>query len=53
MRYRPHTEVEVRGMLERVGVASIEELFAPIPADRRYQGLMQMEPSLVVEFYSR
>ena len=46
MRYLPHTEVEIREMLERVGVASIDELFAPIPADRRYQGLMQMEPSL-------
>ena len=31
MRYLPHTEVEIRQMLERIGVASIDELFKPIP----------------------
>ncbi|MCA9574733.1 MAG: aminomethyl-transferring glycine dehydrogenase subunit GcvPA [Polyangiales bacterium] len=46
MRYLPHTEVEIRQMLERIGVASIDELFQPIPEERRFKGLMQMEPAL-------
>ena len=46
MRYLPHTEVEVRQMLERIGVASIDELFKPIPEAHSFKGLMQMEPSL-------
>ena len=46
MRYLPHTEVEIRQMLERIGVASIDELFKPIPEAHSFKGLMQMEPSL-------
>lgn len=33
--YCPHTPQEIREMLDAIGVASIEELFAPIPAELR------------------
>lgn len=35
MRFTPHTAEDQRLMLERIGVASIEDLFACIPADIR------------------
>jgi len=35
MRFIPHTEEDVRAMLERVGVASVEELFSRIPEPLR------------------
>jgi len=37
MRYLPHTETDVEQMLERIGVASVEELFAGIPDSCRLQ----------------
>jgi glycine dehydrogenase subunit 1 len=37
MRYLPHTEEEVREMLAAIGVASIDELFEPIPKDVRLE----------------
>ncbi len=37
MRYLPHTTDDVRAMLERIGVSSIDELFASIPANLRLQ----------------
>jgi len=33
--YCPHTPREIREMLDAIGVSSIEELFAPIPAELR------------------
>lgn len=33
--YCPHTPEEIREMLSAIGVASVEELFAPIPAELR------------------
>jgi len=33
--YCPHTPQEIREMLDAIGVSSIEELFAPIPAELR------------------
>ncbi len=35
MRYLPHTDDEIRQMLDAVGVASIDALFAPVPAAAR------------------
>ena len=35
MKYAPHTEREVKKMLEDIGVSSIEELFSDIPYDLR------------------
>ncbi len=37
MPYIPHTEIEIRQMLEQIGVTSIDELFADIPEEVRYQ----------------
>ena len=45
MRYLPHTEAEVREMLERIGVGSIDDLFAPIPSELRAKKL-DLEPAL-------
>ncbi len=36
MPYIPHTQTEIRQMLEQIGVASTDELFADIPAEVRY-----------------
>src|SRR3990170_6100575 len=36
MPYIPHTETEIRKMLEQIGVASIDELFADIPGEVLY-----------------
>ena len=33
--YCPHTPEEIAGMLSVIGVAGVEELFAPIPAELR------------------
>ncbi|MGI9537779.1 MAG: aminomethyl-transferring glycine dehydrogenase subunit GcvPA [Desulfocapsaceae bacterium] len=38
MRYLPHTEEEIAEMLAVTGQQSLDELFAHIPADSRYQG---------------
>ncbi len=46
MRYLPHTEDEIRAMLERIGVADIDALFAHIPAAHRLQRPLALEPSL-------
>src|SRR5215813_8015500 len=35
MRYLPHTDVDRRAMLARIGVASIDDLFADVPRDKR------------------
>ncbi len=37
MPYIPHTQTEIKQMLEHIGVASIDELFADIPAEVRYK----------------
>ena len=36
MRYQPHTEADIRHMLEVIGVASIDELFDAIPEALQY-----------------
>ena len=43
MRYLPHTDDEIRAMLERIGVGSVDDLFAPIPEELRAKPL-QLEP---------
>jgi glycine dehydrogenase subunit 1 len=35
MRYLPHTDEDRAQMLARIGVASIDDLFSDIPADKR------------------
>ncbi|MCA9614354.1 MAG: aminomethyl-transferring glycine dehydrogenase subunit GcvPA, partial [Myxococcales bacterium] len=45
MRYLPHTQDEVRAMLERIGVSDVAELFAAIPKELR-AAPMPLEPAL-------
>ncbi len=45
MRYLPHTPEEIRAMLARIGVESVDELFAPIPKAARAKPLA-LEPAL-------
>ncbi|MBV1707708.1 MAG: aminomethyl-transferring glycine dehydrogenase subunit GcvPA [Hyphomicrobiales bacterium] len=42
MRYLPHTSEERAAMLARIGVASLDELFADIPAAQRLEGLLDL-----------
>lgn len=42
MRYLPLTDEDRREMLHRIGAASIDDLFAEIPADKRLAGLAQL-----------
>ncbi len=42
MRYLPHTLEEVREMLEAAGLSSIDDLFATIPPEARFQGDLQV-----------
>ncbi len=37
MPYIPHTQTEIKQMLEQIGVASIDDLFSDIPEDVRYK----------------
>ncbi|MGM0477353.1 MAG: aminomethyl-transferring glycine dehydrogenase subunit GcvPA [Pseudomonadota bacterium] len=46
MPFIPHTESEVREMLEAIGVSSIEDLFDEIPADLRGDGLAGVSSGL-------
>ncbi len=46
MRYLPHTEDEIRAMLARIGVSSIDDLFAPIPPSHRLDRPLALEPAL-------
>ncbi|MEO0321441.1 MAG: aminomethyl-transferring glycine dehydrogenase subunit GcvPA [Myxococcota bacterium] len=45
MRYLPHTPDEIRLMLERIGVSSLDDLFAAVPAELVAQPLA-LEPAL-------
>ena len=42
MRYLPHTDEEIKEMLEVVGRNSLDELFCSIPDDCRYEGNMEL-----------
>ncbi len=46
MRYLPHTEKEIEAMLAVTGHGQLEELFAHIPEDCRYQGDMKLPEPL-------
>ncbi len=46
MRYLPHTEEEIRSMLETIGVSSLDALFEDIPAGARLTRPLAIEPSL-------
>jgi glycine dehydrogenase subunit 1 len=42
LRFLPHSDADRRAMLAKIGVASIDELFADIPADRRLTGSLDL-----------
>lgn len=42
MRYLPNTDDDRQAMLARIGVSSIVDLFADVPADRRLSGLLDL-----------
>ena len=44
MRYIPHTEEDVRQMLDTIGVPDLEDLFVGIPAADRLQRSLQLPP---------
>ncbi len=46
MRYIPHTEDEIRSMLEAIGVGSIDALFAPIPAAGQLNRPLAIDPAI-------
>jgi len=46
MRYLPHTEQEVRAMLDAAGRGSIDELFETIPTKARFEGDLKVPPAL-------
>jgi glycine dehydrogenase subunit 1 len=46
MRYLPHTEDEIRSMLEAIGVPSVDALFEPIPEAHRLGRPLDLEPAL-------
>src|ERR1041385_9045399 len=52
MRYLPHTDADRQAMLARIGVRSIDDLFADIPADKRLKrplGLLAAKGEIEVE----
>jgi len=46
MRYLPHTDVDIREMLETIGVAEIDDLFSGIPEDCRLQSPLNLPAAL-------
>jgi glycine dehydrogenase subunit 1 len=46
MRYLPHTRDEVKEMLEAIGVASIDELFEPVPVEARLERPLAVPPPM-------
>jgi glycine dehydrogenase subunit 1 len=53
MTFNPHTDADRREMLARIGVASIEELFTPIPEDVRFPTLDLLPPLTEMEAAAR
>ncbi|MHB8079239.1 MAG: aminomethyl-transferring glycine dehydrogenase subunit GcvPA [Candidatus Krumholzibacteriia bacterium] len=49
MPYTPHTAADVAAMLERIGVASVAELFDAIPAEVRLDGGLDLPPGRTEE----
>ena len=46
MRYIPHTEAEVTEMLGVIGQSSLDDLFATIPPEARFERKLALEPAL-------
>ncbi len=48
-KYFPHTEDDLKVMMERVGVKNFDELYAQIPEDIRFKGDYQIDSALTEE----
>ena len=46
MRYVPHTDAEIAEMLQLCGKQSLDELFATIPPEARFEKQLALEPAL-------
>jgi len=46
MRYLPHTEEDVRQMLQAIGVASLDDLFAEVPGAVRLERPLDLPPAM-------
>jgi len=46
MRYLPHTDEDIRQMLEAIGVNNVDELFSAIPVEDRLQRPLDLPPAL-------
>lgn len=46
MRYHPHTESDIREMLAKIGVQSLDELFTTIPKELQLDRPLAIEPAL-------
>ena len=42
MRYLPHSDADRQAMLVKIGAASVNDLFADIPAEKRLSGLLDL-----------
>lgn len=49
MNYTPHTEHDIKEMLERIGKESIRDLFDPVPERLRFKGTLSLPESLSEE----
>lgn len=49
MNYIPHTEADIKDMLQVIGVSSISDLYATIPAAIRNKPLAKLEPTSELE----
>jgi glycine dehydrogenase subunit 1 len=49
MRYLPHTDEDIAAMLQKVGMESLEDLFATIPEDCRYKDSLNI-PEPITEW---
>ena len=46
MRYMPLSPDDVREMLSAIGVKTIDDLFAPVPKDVRFQGALDIPEAM-------
>jgi glycine dehydrogenase subunit 1 len=44
--FLPHTDDDIRAMLERIGAGELDDLFEPIPTDVRLGRLLEVPPAL-------
>ena len=53
MEFAPHTDADVRQMLDTLGLSSIDDLFAPIPNQPalgvRFQGAQDLRPEEMLQ----